>query len=391
MDAQRRLGGPVLPPATRSTFDMSEIDLLAGDFARDCNERRIFMASVLDTTIDSASTLPANSASPGRSGGDREPASVPESETVRVDSADKSARKKDVGPTATERRESTRRSWFAISWLVAVHVAALAAPFFFSWTGLAVAIVLHWVTGSLGICLGYHRLLTHTGMRTHNWVRYTFATIGSLAGEGAPLDWIADHRKHHACSDQEGDPHSPHDGSWWSHMMWLGFPTHRGVRADHLKKWAPDLYRERGMRIMDYLFLPLHFAAGLTLAAIGFAIGGWYMATSLVLWGMFVRLVLVLHATWMVNSASHMWGYRNYETTDDSRNNWLVAIIAYGEGWHNNHHAYPRMAKHGHRWWEFDITWQAIRLLRATGLVWDVVDYRTAAEKKASLQNATAS
>jgi len=270
-------------------------------------------------------------------------------------------------------------------------LVVLAAPFTFTWTGLIVALVLHYITGSLGICLGYHRLLTHTGMKTYNWVRYTFATIGTLAGEGSALDWVADHRKHHACSDQEGDPHSPHDGSIWSHIFWLAFHTHNGDRKAYLQRWVPDLYKERGMRILDVMFLPLHIATGALLFAIGYAVSGMELGLSLLVWGMFVRLVAVLHATWLVNSASHMFGYRNYETTDDSRNNWLVAIVAYGEGWHNNHHAYPRMAKHGHRWWEFDITWQMIRLLRATGLVWDVVDYRTAAEKKAKQeQQATA-
>lgn len=307
--------------------------------------------------------------------------------TLTTDKADEGKavrRHKHAAPNAEERRSHGQLSWYSIIWLVAAHLIALAAPFYFSWTGLGIAVFLHWVTGSLGICLGYHRLLTHTGMKTHPWVRYTFATIGTLAGEGSPLDWIADHRKHHACSDQDGDPHSPLDGAWWSHMNWLRYHTHDGQRDEYLKRWAPDLYKEKGMRMMDYLFLPLHFASGVVLAAIGYAIGGWYMATSLVLWGLFVRLITVLHATWMVNSASHLWGYRNYETTDDSRNNWLVAIVAYGEGWHNNHHAYPRMAKHGHKWWEFDITWQAIRLLRAVGLVWDVVDYRNAKEKKAA-------
>ncbi len=293
-----------------------------------------------------------------------------------------SAKQKDIGATTAERKRWDNISYWAIGWLVFAHIAVLAAPFYFSWTGLIVALVLHWFTGSLGICLGYHRLLTHTGMKTYNWVRYFFATAGTLAGEGAPLDWVADHRKHHACSDQEGDPHSPNDGSIWSHMFWLAFHTHNGDRDAHLKRWVPDLYKERGMRLLDKLFLPLHIATSLVLLGIGYAIGGWYMGLSLLLWGMFVRLVTVLHATWLVNSASHMWGYRNYETTDDSRNNWLVAIVAYGEGWHNNHHAYPRMAKHGHRWWEFDMTWQVIRLMRATGLVWDVVDYRTSAEKK---------
>lgn len=304
--------------------------------------------------------------------------------TKQLDSITPSGRrsKPDLGPTARERRRWDNLSYWAIGWLVLVHVTALAAPWTFTWTGLAVAVALHFVTGGLGICLGYHRLLTHAGMQTYPWVRYLFAGLGSLAGEGAPLDWVADHRKHHACSDQDGDPHSPRDGGFWSHVFWLAFHTHRGDRREHLRRWAPDLYREPGMRRLDALFLPLHIGLGVALTAIGYAVGGGPLALSLLVWGMFVRMVFVLHVTWMVNSASHLWGYRNYETSDDSRNNWLVALLAYGEGWHNNHHAYPRMAKHGHRWWEFDLTWQVIRLMRAVGLVWDVVDYRTAAEKR---------
>jgi len=288
----------------------------------------------------------------------------------------------DMGPTAKERRQWSNVSYWAIGWLVTVHLSAIAGLWTFSWTGLVVAIGLHWLTGGIGICLGYHRLLTHTGMKTYPWVRYLFAGIGSLAGEGPPLDWISDHRKHHACSDQDGDPHSPHDGSIWSHMFWLAFNTHGGDRKSHLQRWAPDLYKQRGMRVMDLLFIPLHFALGATLFAVGYMVGGWDLGLSLLIWGMFVRMVAVLHVTWMVNSASHIWGYRNYETGDDSRNNWVVSLLAYGEGWHNNHHAYPRMAKHGHNWWEFDITWQTVRILRALGLVWDVVDYRTVAEKR---------
>jgi len=299
------------------------------------------------------------------------------------ESAGEPKKKKDVGPTTEERKRTSNLSYWALGWLSFAHLVVFAFAYStFTWTGLAVMLVLHWVTGSLGICLGYHRLLTHTGMKTYGWVRYTFATIGMLAGEGSPLDWIADHRKHHACSDQEGDPHTPNDGGLWSHMSWLAYHTHNGDRKTYLQRWAPDLYKERGMRWMDILFLPAHIAVGAILFAVGYWTSGLPMACSLLVWGMFVRLVLVLHATWLVNSASHMFGYRNYETTDDSRNNVLVAVVAYGEGWHNNHHAYPRMAKHGHKWWEFDMTWQAIRLMRATGLMWDVVDYRTVAEKK---------
>ena len=131
------------------------------------------------------------------------------------------------------------------------------------------------------------------------------------------------------------------------------------------------------------LFLPIHIVAGLGIMGLGYAYGEWVshrtgpeMAMSFLVWGIFVRLCCVLHSTWFVNSASHMWGYRNYKTTDDSRNNWWVALISYGEGWHNNHHAYPRMALHGHKWWEIDVTWTTIRLMRMCGLAWDVVDYK---------------
>jgi stearoyl-CoA desaturase (delta-9 desaturase) len=165
-------------------------------------------------------------------------------------------------------------------------------------------------------------------------------------------------------------------------MFWLAYHTHLGDRQAYLQRWVPDLLKDPGMRLLDKLFLPLHILNGIVLTGIGYAIGGGPMALSFLFWCVFVRLVFVLHATWMVNTASHIWGYRNYETTDDSRNNWLVAIVSYGEGWHNNHHAYPRMAKHGHRWWEIDTTWMAICVLRKLGLVWDVVDYKNAAEKR---------
>ena len=281
-------------------------------------------------------------------------------------------------------------STYSVIWLAFIHlVVATAAYATFSWIGLAVMVGLYWFTGSVGICLGYHRLLTHSGMKTYGWIRYMIAVFGTLAAEGSVLDWVADHRKHHAFSDQDGDPHSPHDGGLWAHMGWLGFSTHHGDRKAYFEKWVPDLYKDRFMRFLDVMFLPAQFLFGGMLFAIGYFASGTELAVSLLVWGLFVRMVVVLHVTWLVNSASHMFGYKNYETTDDSRNNWLVAMLAFGEGWHNNHHAYPRMAMHGHKWWEFDITWQAIRVMRMLGLFWDVVDYRNAAEKKA-MQEATA-
>ena len=272
-------------------------------------------------------------------------------------------------------------NWANVIWLVILHVGCLAAPFFFTWEAVVLTLVLHWITGGIGICLGFHRHLTHLSFSTYQPVRWLLAFIGGLAGEGSVLDWVANHRKHHAHSDQEGDPHSPHDGPWWSHVFWLGFWQGPEAHAAHIRRWVPDLAKDPVLRWIGALFLPTHFVFAAVLAATGYAYAGWPMAASFVVWGVFVRLVFVLHSTWFVNSASHIWGYRNYETTDDSRNNWWVALITYGEGWHNNHHAHQRSAAHGHKWWEIDVTFMTIRLMQWCGLAWDVVDYKRAAEK----------
>jgi len=267
-------------------------------------------------------------------------------------------------------------AWPTIIWLGLIHVGALAAPFFFSWEGLAVAIVLYFLSGCVGITLGFHRYLTHAGFKTYKPMRWTLAFIGGLAGEGSAIDWVADHRKHHAHSDQEGDPHSPLDGGWWAHLVWL-FPYHSSEdKAEMHKRWAPDLLKDPGLVFLHKTFIVWHILLGLALGVAGYMIGGGYMAASLVVWGMFLRLAVLLHVTWFVNSATHMWGYRNYDTTDKSTNLWWVGLLAFGEGWHNNHHAYPRMAVHGHKWWEFDLTWNVIRVMKIFGLAWDVVDYK---------------
>jgi fatty-acid desaturase len=272
--------------------------------------------------------------------------------------------------------------WGPAAWLIALHIGALAAPWTFTWSGLILAIFMHWVTGSLGICLGFHRLLTHTGLQVPKWLYNSFAFIGTLAGEGGPISWTANHRKHHAYSDQPGDPHSPHDGPWWAHMFWLAFSTHGGDPQGYAKKWVPDLLRRPFLVFLEKWFLAIHIAFGAAIVAAGYAIGGGELAVSWLVWVVCVRMVAVLHTTWFVNSASHMFGYKNYETKDDSRNLWWVAVIAYGEGWHNNHHAHPRLAQHGHKWWEFDATYQVIRLLRAFGLAKHVVDLAAVEQKK---------
>ncbi len=230
--------------------------------------------------------------------------------------------------------------------------------------------------------MGYHRLLTHTGFEIPEWLRRTVALIGTLAGEGGPVLWTANHRRHHAYSDHEGDPHSPHDGPWWSHMFWLAYKTDGGNMNAYLKRWAPDLAEDKFMMGLEKYFLPIHIAFGLLVFGAGWLYGGMAYAISWTVWVVAVRMVFVLHATWLVNSASHMWGYKNYETRDDSRNLWWVGLVTYGEGWHNNHHAHPRLAQHGHKWWEFDVTYLAIRLLRAVGLAKNVVDLKSVEEKK---------
>ena len=263
--------------------------------------------------------------------------------------------------------------WPTTIWIGGIHLAALAAPFYFTWSGLAICMVLYWVTGGLGVCLGYHRLLTHARFKTTPAVRFIFGMLGGISGEGSALVWVANHRKHHAFSDHEGDPHSPRDGLLSSHMLLL-FPNHSSEEVTaHTNRWAPDLAKDTGIRFLHQTFLLWHFLIGATLLGTGWWLYGRDVGISWLLWGLAVRMVIVFHVTWLVNSATHKCGYRNYETTDDSRNLWWVGLLAFGEGWHNNHHAHQRMAAHGHRWWEFDPTYWVILGLERLGLAWDVV------------------
>ena len=263
--------------------------------------------------------------------------------------------------------------WPTLIWIGGMHLAALAAPFYFSWSGLAICVILCWITGCLGVTLGYHRLLTHGSFVTSKPVRWFFAFVGGISGEGSALVWVANHRKHHRFSDQDGDPHSPREGGLWSHILWL-FPKHTSDEIQaHCTRWAPDLAKDSGVMFFHKTFLLWHFVIGVGLLATGWALYGPEIGVSWLLWGLAVRMVYVFHVTWFVNSATHIWGYRNYETTDDSRNLWWVGLLAFGEGWHNNHHAFQRMAAHGHKWWELDMTYWVILAMERVGLVWNVV------------------
>ncbi len=241
---------------------------------------------------------------------------------------------------------------------------ALAAllPGMFSWSALAVMLVLTWATAGLGITMGFHRLLTHASFHTWKPVRYLLTMLGCLTLQGSPIQWVGTHRLHHAESDTDHDPHSPRHGFTWAHMLWCMVLNPNGNDA---RSAAKDLLRDPGMRWIDRLWIVPTLALGAAL----YLIGDW----PWVVWGIGVRTVVVYHGTWFVNSAAHTWGYRNFQTTDNSRNTWWVAILSFGEGWHNNHHAQQRSAAHGMRWFEFDMTWWTIWIMEKLGLAWDVV------------------
>lgn len=256
--------------------------------------------------------------------------------------------------------------WVVLGWMAVMHAGAIAAPFFFSWSALVLVAVLHWMTCSWGVCLTYHRCISHKSLRLVGPVKFLMILCGIMSGEGTPLTWAATHRVHHQKSDKPGDPHSPVNGLGWSHILWL-FVRHRPEEREALfRRYCPDLMKDRMLVFFERTYMAWLVAGGVVL----YSLGGW----SWLLWGLCFRIVLGYHTTWLINSATHVWGYKNYETTDDSRNLWWVALLAYGEGWHNNHHAHPRIANYGHRWWELDLTWLSICVLRFLGLAREVDD-----------------
>jgi sn-1 stearoyl-lipid 9-desaturase len=236
----------------------------------------------------------------------------------------------------------------------------VAALFMWNWKAFAITVFLWWLTGSVGIGMGYHRLLTHRGYKVPKFIEYFMTICGTMAMEGGPIFWVVTHRIHHAHTDAPGDPHTPREGGWWAHIGWILKGTAQQYPKEVQARYAPDLLKDSVHVWINRLWwLPLTLSGLLLLA-----FGGW----SFVLWGVFFRVTFGLHATWLVNSATHMWGTRRFETREDSTNNWLVVLITFGEGWHNNHHAFPRSARHGLAWYEIDINWLGIRTLQLLGL-----------------------
>lgn len=282
---------------------------------------------------------------------------------------------------------SNRGGWdWPVVWgLGILHLVALAAPWTFSWSGLGIMFVLWYITGGIGITLAYHRLLTHRSFNCPKWLEFVITSCACLAWQGKPTQWVGTHRLHHKHSDTDHDPHTPTHGFTWAHVTWTLMKEPDGMKAEDAAK---DLLRHPHIAFLDRHFVWPQVIVSILLAAAGYLVGyftadlatttaaaaGTKLALSWFVWGTAVRTIFVWHVTWFVNSATHTWGYRNFTTKEHSTNLWWVALLSFGEGWHNNHHAQQRSAAHGMRWFEIDITYMAIKVLEKLGLAWDVVE-----------------
>ena len=291
-----------------------------------------------------------------------------------------------------DRLEKSPQKWQKLDWAAllvvgGIHLLSLLAclPWLFSRTGVVLAIGGCYFFGTLGINLCFHRLLSHRSYKCPLWVERFLALLGVCCLQKTPGQFVAAHRAHHQHEDAEGDPHSPKDGFWWGHMTWLfeSRPEFNNFRT--YERYAPDVYRDRFYFRMErnFLWLWIYAAHAVLFYLVGFLVGwlrpggstfaGVQFGLSLLVWGVLVRTVLVWHITWIVNSLGHVWGYKNYQTRGDSRNSILLGLLSNGDGWHNNHHADQRAAAHGHKWWEFDLTYLTLRVMRMCGLAWDLV------------------
>ena len=269
-----------------------------------------------------------------------------------------------IGRKSKFSRKEQRR-WGTMAFMFTIHALTIFAfsPRFLSLPALIALLILYWVTACLGVTLGYHRLLSHRSFQVPHWLERFFATCGALSCQHGPIDWVGLHRHHHTFSDTEADHHNSHKGFWWSHMGWMFEPI-PAMKA--VPRLSGDLNKDPYYRWLNKYFLLLQIPLGFLLFWIGtiYETGGWAM----VLWGIPVRLVLVYHVTWLVNSATHCWGTRPFDSGDGSRNNAWVAALTFGEGWHNNHHAFPNSARQGLFRGQVDLTWQHIKFLRFLGL-----------------------
>jgi stearoyl-CoA desaturase (delta-9 desaturase) len=258
-------------------------------------------------------------------------------------------------------------NWITVIPMIAFHILTVWAFFEFSWVNLAVALGLWWLISSPGIGLSYHRQLTHRGFQTPDWLKHLLAVFGTMALQGSPNDWVTTHRLHHQFCDTDKDPHSPRNGKIWSHIGWITVGTSQDNSDEVEKRYIPDLLKDKFLvTLSKYWYLP-----SIILGVILGFIGGW----SMVLWGVILPVTLNWHFTWFVNSVTHIWGTRRFDTNEDSTNNALVAALTWGEGWHNNHHAHPTSCRHGLTWYEFDLNWIQLKILEKVGLAWNLKEF----------------
>jgi stearoyl-CoA desaturase (delta-9 desaturase) len=278
----------------------------------------------------------------------------------------------------------TITDWLALTWAAGCHLLALLifVPWFFSWTGVVLLIVGIHLFGMIGINLGFHRLLTHRSFACPLWLERCLVILGTCCAHESPAYWVAVHRRHHHFADKPMDPHTPRESFFWGHIGWIARKSPDMLRGPLTRRYAQDVLRDPLCA-----WLEDHFQAVVLLSWAVFLVGGWasavlmglglhdaaQLALSIFIWGVVARTVYVWHVSCFVNSVTHLWGYRAYETADESRNNLFVGYFAHGEGWHNNHHADPSAAMHGHRAWEFDPVFWVIRILAALGLARDIV------------------
>jgi fatty-acid desaturase len=299
--------------------------------------------------------------------------------------ADVEAAAIDDGAVESSSPHAWRVKWRYASPITLVHLIALLAflPWFFSWTGVLLAALGFYVFGAVGMNVGYHRLLTHRGFACPKWLERSLALLGACCLEESPTVWAAWHRLHHHAADKQRDPHSPLASFLWGHVGWLMIKSDNADAGPLKRRYAPDLMNDAFYNWLEasdnWIKVALVCWAGFFIAGFAsvIAAGGAtpdavQFGFSLLIWAGAVRTVLVWHITWSVNSVTHLWGYRNYATPDNSRNNIIVGLLAGGEGWHNNHHAAPTSARHGHRWWELDVAWLTIRVLMLLGLATNV-------------------
>ncbi|KAL0547466.1 hypothetical protein IC582_017402 [Cucumis melo] len=328
---------------------------------------------------------------------------TPQMEATRKELEDKNSDHKGMAVEDKARvRPRRRRPFFRRKWtlldrrsfggVMAMHLLSLLAPFYFTWPAFWLAVVLYIITGLFGVTLSYHRQLSHKSFKLPKWLEYTFAYMGVHSLQGDPIDWVSTHRIHHQFVDTERDPHSPTVyGFWFGHIAWIfdSYDLTEKVNPKYIEKFeernekrktfsnifvgylkygrpknAEDLQKQAFYRFIRRTYILHHFG----LAIILYVVGG----LPFLVWGMGVRIVCFQHVTFSLNSAGHMWGKQQWNTGDQSRNNWMVALLMFGEGWHNNHHAFEYSARHGLEWWQFDVTWWIILFLEAIGLATDV-------------------